>query len=336
MMDFDKLRGLATGFQPAKLLLVALDLGVFDHLDHGPDHGELRAAEVAQRCGLDSRATRLALDALVSLGLLELAGDRYRNGEAARRFLVRGSPEYRGDILRHVHGTWEDWDGLERVWRTGRPALRRETQQLPSNAEGLRNFILGMENVTRDLAPLLADRLPLAGRKRLLDLGGGPGNYALAFVRRWPELHAVHYDLPATSAVAREFLAGQEGSERVSFAEGDFLASPLGEGFDFVWASQVIHMLGEEEVRDLLRRAADALAAGGILAVHDYFLEPDRTQPRPAALFAVHMLVATDRGRTYTFEEVEMWLREAGIEPFERVDYGGPARVLLGRREPGR
>jgi SAM-dependent methyltransferase len=325
-MTFDELRALAAGFQPAKLLLVALDLGVFDLLNHG----EQRAAEVAQRFGLDSRASRLALDALVSIGVLSLTGDRYGNAEVARRYLVRGSTEYRGDILRHLHDTWEDWTGLDRVWRTGKPALRRETQQLPSTADGLRRFILGMENLTRDLAPLLADRLPLEGRRLLLDLGGGPGNYALAFVRRWPDLHAVHFDLPPASAVAQEFIDGKEGSDRVSFVEGDFLSSPLGEGYDFVWGSQIIHMLGEDQVRTLLRRAAGSLVAGGILAVHDQFLEPDRTRPRSAALFAVHMLVATERGRTYTFEELEMWTREAGVEPMERLDYGGAARVLLG------
>jgi len=330
-MTFDELRGVAAGFQAAKLLLVALDLGVFDLLDHGP----LGAAEVAQRFGVDSRATRLALDALVALGVLELVGGRYRNADAARRFLVQGSPEYRGAILRHMHDTWEDWAGLGQVWRTGKPALHRGTQQLPSSAEGIRHFILGMENVTRDLAPLLAERLPLEGARLLLDLGGGPGNYALAFVRRWPQLHAVHFDLPATSAVAREFVQGHTESERISFREGDFLTSPLGEGYDFIWASQIIHMLGEGEVQTLVRRAAGALAAGGVLAVHDHLLDPDRTRPRLAALFAVHMLVATERGRTYTFDEVETWCREAGLEPVERIEYGGPARVLLSRRPRG-
>ncbi|MBE0616847.1 MAG: methyltransferase domain-containing protein, partial [Proteobacteria bacterium] len=218
-------------------------------------------------------------------------------------------------------------------WKTGRPALRRQTQQLPSTDEGLRHFILGMENLTRDLAPLLAEQLPLEGKTRALDLGGGPGNYALAFVQRCPALEAVHFDLAPTSRIAREFLQGKPGAERVAFLEGDFLSASLGEGYDFVWASQVIHMLGEGQVQELLRRISAALVPGGLLAIHDHFLEPDRTRPPSAALFAVHMLVATEGGRTYSFEEVGEWLREVGIEPTDRLDYGGAARVLLGRKE---
>lgn len=331
-MTFDDLRVMAAGFQPAKLLLTALDAGVFDLLQGK----ELSAAAVAKGCGADSRATRLILDALVGQGLLERGAEGYRNAEPARRFLARASAEYRGEILRHLHNTWEDWEGLGRTWKTGRPALQRTTQQLPSTEEGLRHFILGMENLTRELAPLLAGQLPMEGRTRALDLGGGPGNYALAFVQRWPGLRAVHFDLAPTSRIAREFLGGKPGAERVSFLEGDFLTTPLGEGYDFVWASQIIHMLGEEEVRELFRRASDALMPGGVLAIHDHFLEPDRTRPPPAALFAVHMLVATEGGRTYSFDEVGGWLREAGIEPTERLDYGGAARVLLGRKGPSR
>lgn len=329
-MTFEELRSMAAGFQPAKLLLEVLDVGVFDLLAHG----ELGAAEVAQRFGLDSRATRLVLDALAGQGLLELGERGYRNAEPARRFLVQGSPEYRGEILRHLHNTWEDWNELGETWRTGSPALRRKTQQLPSTAEGMRHFILGMENLTRDLAPSLADRLPLEGRTRVLDLGGGPGNYALAFVQRWPGLEAVHFDLEPTSEIAREFLQGKSGAERVSFVEGDFLSSPLGEGYDFVWASQIIHMLGEEEVQALFRRVSAVLLEGGILALHDHFLESDRTRPATASLFGVHMLVATARGRTYSIEEAGHWLRGAGIEPQGVLDYGGPARVLLARRGP--
>ncbi|MFU8857368.1 MAG: methyltransferase [Deferrisomatales bacterium] len=331
-MTFEDLRSMAAGFQPAKLLLEALDVGVFDLLEEGP----LGAAEVAQRFGLDSRATRLMLDALVGQGLLELGDERYRNAEPARLFLVKGSPEYRGEILRHLHNTWEDWNELGQTWKTGRPTLRRKTQQLPSTAEGTRHFILGMENLTRDLAPHLAERLPLEGRTRLLDLGGGPGNYSLAFVQRWPGLEAVHFDLAPTSEIAREFLGGKPGAERISFLEGDFLSTPLGEGYDFVWASQILHMLGEEEVQALLGRISQALVGGGLVAAHDHFLEEDRTRPPTASLFGVHMLVATARGRTYSIAEVEQWMRNAGLEPQEVVDYGGPARVLLGRKLPGR
>ncbi len=324
-VTFEDLRSLAAGFQPAKLLMTALDLGVFDILARGPATAE----EVAAALGLDARATEIASNALVALGVLELRAGRYRNTPAAAEMLVRGSDGYRGEILRHLHRTWDNWSGLADAWRTGRSG---RSTGLPLDEQAVRHFILGMENLTRDLAPRLADLLPLDGCRRALDLGAGPGNYALAFVRRVPGLEVVHFDLPATSRVARGFLAGRDGADRISFVEGSFLEDPLGEGYDFVWISQVLHMLGEGPAADLVRRASDALAGGGTLAIHDHFLEPDRTGPQPAALFGVHMLVASEGGRAYAFEEMEAWLRKAGIEPVERIAYGGPHRILVGRK----
>lgn len=325
-MKFDELRSLAAGFQPAKLLLVALDLGVFDALAEKP----LTAEAVAAELGLEPRATGIVLNALVSLELLERDESGYRSAETSRTYLVRGGADDRGEILRHLHNTWEDWERLEVACRTGGEAQKRRGQQLPTDEEELRHFILGMENVTRDLAPRLAEELPLGGCRRALDLGGGPGNYSLAFVRRWPDLRVTHFDLPETSAIAREFLAGKEEGDRIGFLEGDFLEDTLGGEYDFVWASQIIHMLGEEDGRRLVARIAAALAPGGTLAVHDQFLDAGKTSPRAAALFGVHMLVVTGAGRTYSFEEVEQWLRFSGLEPLGRLDYGGSSRVLLG------
>ncbi len=327
-MTFDRIRSMAAGFQPSKLLLAALDLGVFDALaDEALD-----ADALAARLDLDPRATRIAANALVALGLLEKEGGRYAASDAARRWLARGSPDYRGDILRHLHHTWKDWAELERVWRTGRPAEARGTQHLPRSDEEIRNFICGMENVTRELAPRLAALIPLDGVRRGLDLGAGPGNYCLAFVNRWPGLRMVHFDLPATSRIAREFVAGKPGAERIEFLEGDFLRAPLGGPYGFVWASQVVHMLGEADLQRFLERVVRVLEPGGLLAVHDQFLDPDGTSPCRAALFGVHMLVVTDSGRTYTCEEVETWAKSAGLSPDGRIDYGGPARVVLLRK----
>lgn len=328
-MTFDDLHRLATGFQPAQLLLTALDLGVFDALG-----ADARSAEhLADELGVDPRATAIACNALVALGALEADPAGYRNAEAARRWLCAASDEDRSSILRHIHATWEDWGALAETWRSGRSLAARKDQHLPSSEEGVRHFILGMENLTRELAPRLAARLPLAACRKILDLGGGPGTYSLAFARQAPTAEVVHFDLAAPSAVARDFLGGRAGSERIVFRVGDFLADPLGNAYDLVWASQILHMLGEADLQRLLAAIGAATATGGVLAIHEHFLNADKLSPPSAALFGVHMLVATQGGRTYSFEELEQWLPAAGFAPGERIDYGGPSRILLARRE---
>lgn len=327
-VSFDELRKLASGYQPAALFLAALELGVFDALSDGP----LDAGELAARIGANPRATRIAANGLASLGLLVKVGERFANSEGAAELLVSSSPGYKGSILRHLGNSWGDYTELPAAWRAGSAKCARKEGAVPKDPQGLKNFILGMENMTREAAPVVADLLDLAGCRRILDLGAGPGNYCLAFAARAPNAAVVHFDLPETSAVAKDFVAGKPGAERIEFLSGDFLTDPLGDGYDFVWLSQILHMLSEGEAAALVARAANALAPGGRLAVHEHFLEEDMVSPLSAALFGVHMLAVTKGGRAYSFGEVEGMMSAAGLRPSVRLEYGGPSRIAVGVR----
>lgn len=326
---FEDLRRLAAGFQPAKLFITALELGFFDALQGGG----LTAVALAGNTGTDPRAAAIVANALVSLGLLTKKDGLYSNSEASARWLVKGAPEYRGSVISHLGNTWEDWADLADTIKTGTARCRRKKGDVPADPGHLEAFIMGMENITRDIAPLIAERLPLEGRKAILDVGGGPGNYCLAFARRAPDARVVHFDLPGPGAVARKFVAGQREGHRIEFVSGNFHMDSLGSGFDFVWLSQVIHMMGEDDVARLVKKTADAMLPGGVLAIHDHFLNDDMASPVQAAVFGVHMLAATTGGRTYSLSETEKFMEAAGLKPEGRIDYGGPARIVLGGKK---
>jgi SAM-dependent methyltransferase len=324
-MGFDDLHRLAVGFQGSALFHSALKLGVFNALGAS----EKSAAELAKILSTDERATEIALNALVSMGVLGKAADKYSNGADAAAFLVEDAPEYRGAILKHVANTWEDWAELTDTWRTGAARCLRKEGSIPKDPQGVENFIIGMENITREMAPALAARLPLEGCRSILDLGGGPGNYVLEFAKRCPEAEVVHFDLEVTSAIASRFIKGKPGSERIELVAGDFMKDDLGEGYDFVWVSQVLHMFSEVDAKGLVGRIGEALVPGGKLCVHEHFLNEDKISPPTAVLFGVHMLAVTPGGRSYSFEEVERWCLDAGLTIAERIDYGGFSRVLV-------
>lgn len=323
---FEDLRRLAAGFQPAKLFITALELGFFDALKDGGQG----AASLAAKTGTHPRAAAIVANALVSLGLIEKTDGTYVNSEAAARWLVKGAPEYRGSVISHLGNTWEDWTDLSETVKNGTAECRRKKGDVPADPGHLESFIMGMENITRDIAPVIAGKLPLDGRKAILDVGGGPGNYCLAFARRAPTARVVHFDLPGPGHVAKKFVSRQPEGHRIEFVSGNFHMDPLGGGFDFVWLSQVIHMMGEKDVEKLIRKAAGALIPGGLLAIHDHFLNDDMTSPVQAAVFGVHMLAATEGGRTYSLSETEKFMEGAGLRPAGRIDYGGPARITLG------
>lgn len=328
-MTFDELRKLASGFQPASLFIRCLEMGFFDAL--GSE--ELTPDDIAERIGADARAVEIAANALTALGLLKKSEGLFANTDDSRDWLVSSSPAYKGSILRHVAASWMDYAGLAETIRCGSAdCSRKQGGAIPATKEGHRDFILGMENMTREAAPLIAGKLNLSDRKAILDLGAGPGNYCLAFASAAPAARVVHFDLPQTTEVAREFIAGKPGAERIEFISGDFLADPLGESYDFIWLSQIVHMLSDEDAYALVAKAAASLARGGVLAVHDHFLNEDMTSPLSAALFGVHMLAVTKGGRAYGFNEVEKWMWKNGLEVTGRVDYGAPSKITLGRK----
>lgn len=327
--SFRDLLRLAHGFELAKVFFTANDLDLFSRLGVGRE-----SADLAFELGVDGRALGLLLNALTAMGLLEKADDCFRNTPVANEFLVQGK-NYRGSIFRHIHHCWEAWNDLPQVLRTGHPTTPREAAILGEREDWTRDFIRGMDDVTRDLAPQVARQLDFGDARVLLDVGGGPGTYAAAFLAAHPGLHEVRLiDLPGALAVGRERLAARGLLDKVRLIEGDFCVNELGSGVDVVWISQVFHSRDEEGCRMLVEKAWRALNPGGMLAVHDFLLDEGKTAPLSAALFAVHMLVMTEGGRTYSGGEISAWMEELGfIRPEVRRVSEETAVVLA--RKPG-
>jgi ubiquinone/menaquinone biosynthesis C-methylase UbiE len=324
--NFRDLMRLVHGFESAKIFLVANDLGLFRHLDD-----ERTAKAVAGELGVDARALELLMNALVALGLLVKTEGGFRNAPVAAGYLSGDS--YRGHIFRHVHHCWESWNDLAGVIRRGGPDLVRESVILHDQQEWNRDFIRGMDDVTRDLAPQVVAQLDLGGARRLLDIGGGPGTYARAFLNSHPQLAEVTvFDLPFALDVAGERLEGFARRADVRLCPGDFHRDSLGNGFDAIWISQVLHSQDEDGCHMLIGKAAAALSPGGRLFVHEFLLDDSRSQPLTAALFAVHMLVMTAGGRAYSGTEIAGWMQQAGLVDVEVRKVSEDTGVVQGRR----
>jgi ubiquinone/menaquinone biosynthesis C-methylase UbiE len=325
--SFRDLSRLSHGFQMAKVFLTANDLDLFARLGEGRE-----ASDLAYELRLDGRALGLLMNALVAMGLLVKEGDLYRNSPVAGEFLIPGK-NYRGNIFKHIHHCWDAWNGLPEVVREGHPEAPREEAILGGKEEMNRNFIAGMDDVARDLAPQVVRKLDMGEAKVLLDVGGGPGTYAAAFLEAHPGLQEVRlFDLPGALQVGREKLAAKGLLDRVQLVEGDFTLRELGSGADAVWISQVFHSQNEEGCRMLIEKAWRALNPGGMLAVHEFLLDEGKTSPVHAALFAVHMLVMTPNGRTYSGAEIGGWMTEQGFEGVEVRKMSDDTAVVLSRK----
>lgn len=294
------------GFQESRVLLTAMELDILPACGAGAD-----AVTVAGTIDADPRATGMLLNALAAMGVLVKEGERFSCSEAARALGAERA------AMLHMAHLWNTWSGLTECVRTGRSARSGPP------GDQVENFIAAMHARARTIAVDAVRIIGHQGVGRLLDVGGGPATFAMAFAEADPDLRAEVLDLaPVLPIAARQIReAGLEG--RVTVREGDLRSDSLGQGHDLILLSAICHMLGEDEIRDLLARCVRALAPGGRVAIREFILDPDRAGPPSAALFALNMLVGTARGNTYTEAEYRSWMEQAGLAGVSRPEPAG-------------
>jgi SAM-dependent methyltransferase len=323
--DLEELTRALRGYQESRILLTAVELDLFSAIADGAP-----AAAVARRCGTEPRATTLLLNALIALGYLTRHGESYENTPVTSRHLTADAEADVRAALRHNLSLWETWSGLTGAVRTGRPAPRREMAE--RDDDWTVPFIAAMHRNAAARAPAVVEAVGATSIRRMLDVGGGSGAYAIAFARANPQLTAVVLDLETVLPIAEGHIADAGLEGRVTTRAGDLRSDDFGSGYDLAFLSSVCHMLGPDGNRDLVGRAARALDHGGRVVIQDFILDPDRTGPRHAALFALNMLVGTEAGSTYTEEEYRSWLVAAGLADVHRVHLSGPAELMVGSR----
>lgn len=284
----------------------ALEQGLLDALaGEAADTGTL-----ARRAGLDPRATGIVLGVLEEMGVVRSEpGGRWRLTGPARGYLVdRDTPDYQRDsVLFWLHNL-RDWTAnLPAALRTGAPPEDGAGEE-ESPEEALARFQAAMADKSPDLVASVVDacleRAPASGT--VLDLGGGPGTLTREFLRRGWDGVLVDRPEVVEHVADRYGLARLEGLELVG---ADFMETLPGGPFDLVLLANITHIYSAGENAELLRRAAGRLAPGGVLAVLDFV----RGVVPFAALFAVTMLMNTERGGTYALREYEAWMEDAGL-----------------------
>jgi SAM-dependent methyltransferase len=292
-----------------RVLIAAIELDLFTTLGAKP----WRLSALARTLKVSERGLDILCRNLASVGLIKKAGDVYRNGPLAGTMLNANHPAYRHGYLNLIRDQWNDWARLPEVVRRGRPVEHED----PDDPEYRRSFTWAMHHRSLEIAPKVAAQVDLRGVGTLLDLGGGPGTYALAFLAHNPHLRAVLCDRAPALEVAREIAAPLRHGRRLSYLPLDFMEKPIPGRYDVIWFSNVLHIYSPKDNQALFGRIRKTLNHRGRLIIQDAFLH-DRhaTVPLEANLFAVTMLLFTEAGNTYRLSETRDWLRQAG---FDRV-----------------
>ncbi len=318
---------MGASFMPSCVLGAAAELDLFTLLDDE----SLTVEQIAGRLKSDPRATRMLLDAVTSLDLLDKQGDLYSVPPELRPLLNLHNPETVLPMVLHRMNILRGWAQLAWVAKAGIPGPRQASIRGP--AADREAFVAAMHTVSRPNADPLVGKLQPLEFRRLLDVGGASGTWTMAFLKAAPDSTATIFDLPDAIKQARDRFAHSELAGRVTFVPGDFYADRLPAGCDLAWVSAIIHQHSRRHNRELFAKVFEALEPGGRIAIRDVVMDSDRVHPVEGALFAINMLVNTDEGGTFTFDEIAEDLQAAGfVDPDLKVRSEDMNSVVTARK----
>jgi len=318
-----RLLGTSSAYWQSSTVHAAVKLEIFTAL--GDE--QLAAAEISVKVGAKERGLAMLLNALTAMGLLQHKDRLYKNTDFSLTYLVKGEPNYIGYIIMHHFHLVDAWAKLHEAVVQSEPVEKRSHGE----AEERESFLMGMFNLAMVIAPKIAASVNLEGRRHLLDLGGGPGTHAIHFCLANPGLRATIFDRRTTEPFAQKTSARFGVADRIDFVAGDFNIDPIEGSYDVAWLSQILHSNSLEECRTLVKKTVQALEPGGLVLIHDFFLNQTMDGPLFPALFSMNMLLS-NHGRSYSEKEVIGMMREAGARDIHRLEFQGPndSAILCG------
>lgn len=298
----------------ARVLISCIELDVFPLL------GEkgATAEELAQKTQSSERGMKALLDVLIPMGLLERDEKGiYTPTTTAKAIMFSNAPLSIVPRIKHLERLWRAWGDLTGAIKTGKPHWMRHTEKrdisdLVNLAEGL---FANNHKLAREMAELLGIGDKWAGLT-ILDVGAGSGAWSIACLERDKTAKAVAVDFAPVLEMAKRKAQQASVAERFQLMAGNIREVDFGEAsYDLIILGNICHSEGEEHSKKLIEKCAKALKPSGKLLIVDMIPDDDRRGPLFPLLFALNMLVNTEDGGTYTFEEYKQWCESAGLRP---------------------
>ena len=315
---------MAWGYAAPLVIESAIRTGVFDALNDFP----MTLEEVHSKTGASTRGLAAIMNALCGLELLDRdAEGRYSLTPESAAFLIRSKPSFMGGLILHTSSQLiPKWLHLTEIVKSGKPAAA--VNQQDTGVEFFQQFVADIFPMSYAPAQALAAELKL-DKARVLDLAAGSGVWGIALAQSSPNVEVTAVDWPGVLPVTKKIVARFGFENRFTFIAGDLLTADFGSHYNVATLGHILHSEGEARSHRLLAKTFEALAPGGTISIAEFLVNADRKGPINGLFFAVNMLVNTDEGDTYSFEEISSWLKQAGFVNPRLLDSPGPSPLIL-------
>ena len=325
----------AFSFWSAKVLLTAVELGVFTRLANR----HLTGAELGAELQLHPRAIADFFDTLVAMKFLGRDGDgpaaKYFNTPEGALFLDEKSPRYIGGILVMLNARlFKFWHDLPEALRSGKPqneikhGQKGMFEELYSDLPRLEQFMGAMTGLSRINFEAFAEKFDFSKFQTLCDVGGATGLLSIEVARRHSHLTCVSFDLPAVEPIAKKHIAAAGLEGRIGTASGDFFKDPLPKA-DIITMGMILHDWNLDRKMHLIRSAYDALPPGGALVAIEALIDDARRENVQGLLMSLNMLIEFGDAFDYSGADFRKWCSEVGFKRFEVIHLAGPSSAAV-------
>jgi len=326
MLTFKQFNETIDRLEDARILLAALEFEVFSVIDNR----SLTAREVARKTKTHLEGMQCLLNALVALKAMRFKNGKYSNTREMYKHFAESSPHYKKGTAFLKSEKNDEWAHLIRTIKKGRDLKAFEGGDDPKFRY---LFTHAMHERSIAHADYISEIICKKSIGRFLDLGGGPGSYCAAVLKKDSKAEATLLDRPSAIKVAKELFGKSKFMNRFNFIKGDLFETDFGTDYDTIFFSNILHIYNPDQNKILFRKMKKSLNPGGRLVLVDYYLNKDGTGPYEAALFSLTMLLFTATGKTYTFEETEKMLKQTGFHKFKRIPLEEGTGMLVALRK---
>jgi hypothetical protein len=326
----NRISELGYAYREARALLSAVELGVFTALAEGP----LDLHTLTNRIRIEQRGARDFFDALVALALLDRDDSgRYACTPETALYLDRRKPTYLGGELEFNVQLYARWNLLTRALKSGKPqnaaAVKGNYQALYADPDALSAFAKAMSAMTWSAAMAIAETIPWSKYQTIIDIGSAQGCLPVQLALVHTHLTGGGFDLPPMRSLFDKYVEEHGLSQRLRFYPGDFFQDQLPSA-DVLVMGRVLHNWNLGTKIMLLKKAYDALQAGGVLIVYERLIDDARRISATGLLDSLNMLVMTEGGFGFTGADCIGWMRETGFRDTRVEPLASDQSMIIG------